>query len=292
MSNIIDFDFHLHCLPGSGDSKQTVLEAVKTAKDNGIATISITDHNSIESYKYFQEASLKEQINIICGIECSVIIQDEIPSLNNVVIHILGLGITQDKAIFESICSEPIKRIKKWDCELIKFCESFFKVKLKSKNKYGLRDELISLGYFADKKEFRIFVQEHQNEIGTLIPFKLSEICEIIHKLGGIVILAHPNRGENHRRINQNEIEMIVGFLVKHGLDGIELFHPDVLASSSDFSFINDIAKKYNLLLSVGSDRHGASYNRDNYFSFNENEYKTFDFNKIKQEILRRVEKK
>ena len=190
MSNFIDFDFHLHCLPGSIDSKQTVLEAVKTAKDNGIATIAITDHNSIESYKYFDEAIQKEGITIIPGIECSVIIQDEIPSLKNVVIHILGLGITQNKTIFKSICSDTIKRIKKWDCKLIKFCESFFKVKLKSKNKTELKNELISLGYFADKKEYKIFVKEHQNEIGTLIPFKLFEICEII----GAGAVTYPSR--------------------------------------------------------------------------------------------------
>lgn len=46
----IDYDFHIHVLPGSKDSKQSVEDAIKTAKEAGLNTIAITDHDNIDSY--------------------------------------------------------------------------------------------------------------------------------------------------------------------------------------------------------------------------------------------------
>ena len=47
----IDFDFHIHTIPGSRDSKQNVLEMLQTAKNAGITTVAITDHNNVSSLK-------------------------------------------------------------------------------------------------------------------------------------------------------------------------------------------------------------------------------------------------
>ena len=82
----------------------------------------------------------------------------------------------------------------------------------------------------------------------TLSP---KEIIKTIKKANGIAILAHPKT----LKLDCENFENKIKELISYGLDGIECYH-----STHTFDEIEEyirIAKKYNLLISKGSDYHG-----------------------------------
>jgi hypothetical protein len=82
---------------------------------------------------------------------------------------------------------------------------------------------------------------------------KPAEVIEAIHRAGGLAILAHPVQ---LRCANAAQCERVVRNLLHHGLDGVEAYHSDHFDRETR-QFL-DLAKKLNLLVTGGSDFHGA----------------------------------
>jgi predicted metal-dependent phosphoesterase TrpH len=80
--------------------------------------------------------------------------------------------------------------------------------------------------------------------------FTPEEAITLIHKAGGIVILAHPAIDETYRHL-----ELLVGL----GLDGIEVFHP--AHKQKHIDQFKHMAERYRLTISGGSDYHGREGN-------------------------------
>jgi hypothetical protein len=74
------------------------------------------------------------------------------------------------------------------------------------------------------------------------------ESVVLIHQAGGLAVMAHPGL---------NRTDDIIPALVKAGLDGIECFHTKHSTVMAERYL--EIAEKYNLLVTGGSDCHGFS---------------------------------
>ena len=74
-----------------------------------------------------------------------------------------------------------------------------------------------------------------------------SEIIEAIHEAGGIAVLAHPGFYDNFELLEE---------LIPLGLDGVEVWHPENTPEQQEL--LISIAKKNDLLMTGGSDFHGA----------------------------------
>ena len=74
------------------------------------------------------------------------------------------------------------------------------------------------------------------------------EAIELIHQAGGLAVMAHPGL---------NRTDEIIPELVAAGLDGIECFHTKHSTAMSERYL--EIADKYHLLVTGGSDCHGFS---------------------------------
>jgi predicted metal-dependent phosphoesterase TrpH len=72
------------------------------------------------------------------------------------------------------------------------------------------------------------------------------ELIALVHRAGGVVVLAHPGR-----RIKDEDLPV----LVEAGIDGVEIYCPD--HSWIDVNHYEETAKFYGLLISGGSDYHG-----------------------------------
>ena len=77
------------------------------------------------------------------------------------------------------------------------------------------------------------------------------EGVELIHQAGGLAVMAHPGL---------NRSDEVIPELVGAGLDGIECFHTK--HSNSTTEHYLEIADKYGLLVTGGSDCHGMSKGR------------------------------
>lgn len=75
-----------------------------------------------------------------------------------------------------------------------------------------------------------------------------EQAIDLAHEAGGVIILAHPGI---------NNAEEAIARLVTYGLDGVEVLHPGNNASQR--KRYRNMAKKYNLVISGGSDYHGRN---------------------------------
>lgn len=74
-----------------------------------------------------------------------------------------------------------------------------------------------------------------------------EETLTAIHEAGGIAVLAHPGFYDNFELLDE---------LIELGLDGVEVWHPE--NSPEQQEYLKKVAKKNKLVMTGGSDFHGA----------------------------------
>lgn len=157
-------------------------------------------------------------------------------------------------AITDHNCILGHKKTKyKNDPILIKGIEfdCFYKMSLLHILGYGIDIENEKLNALCAKNE-----KEQKNDLIRLLKSRHPKaVIEAIHEAGGIAVLAHPCC------CNVFNLDNFVKHLVALGLDGIEVFYPyDRFRGILKFSSRKlpfELAKKYDLIQTGGSDEHG-----------------------------------
>jgi predicted metal-dependent phosphoesterase TrpH len=75
----------------------------------------------------------------------------------------------------------------------------------------------------------------------------------MIHDASGTSIIAHPHI---LRQKNEADFEKHIAYLVDQGIQGIEVYYSE--HTRGDEALFADLARRYNLLVSGGTDFHGA----------------------------------
>src|SRR4029077_13451133 len=78
-----------------------------------------------------------------------------------------------------------------------------------------------------------------------------SNATALIHQSGGVAVMAHPGL---------NRSDEVIPVMVEGGLDGIECFHTKHSAATTEHYL--QIAERFHLLVTGGSDCHGLSKGR------------------------------
>jgi 3',5'-nucleoside bisphosphate phosphatase len=254
---IQEFDLHTHTI--NSDGEYTTKELVNKIKESNIKIFSITDHDSIQSVKEIKKINIKD-LKYIKGIEFSSIYNDEYN------MHILGYNIDENNTeileIIKNIKQKRINRIydmtnhlnKEYNIILPK--EEIEKI-IKENNIPGrvhIGKLLVKYNYAKDMKDsFNKFLEDIDNK--TIIAREDAEkVIKAIKNAGGIAIWAHPKKTEQNHNMN---IEEILQELIDLGLDGIEAYNS--LHTYEESQRYIKIAKKYNILVSGGSDYHGPN---------------------------------
>lgn len=250
-------DYHIHTWYSDGTMKPT--DVVRMYKENQYDVIAITDHDGVDGIMEAEIAGEALQIKVIPGIEFGT---DYDLDGRELELHILGYHIdTADKALTDALCSIRAQR--------------------KARNE-KLLAHLNSLGYdltwedllqrpgqeYVGKPNFAralaakgYEVPELWDVLGHVKREMLSsyEAIDLTKGAGGIAVLAHPmkTRGLPPRDSEEfwKALERIVGDLKKHGLGGLECYHPS--ATEEDSLKLVVLAGKYHLHITQGSDFHG-----------------------------------
>lgn len=242
-------DLHIHS--SYSDGIYSPEEIVESAKTKGIKYLSITDHDSIVA-QYITKEKL-EGITVIPGIELST-------AYNDLELHILGYFIdVENPQLKEMVCNlnkERIKRVesilgnlKKHDIH-IDFEELSVDLE-KTIGRSHVANAMVSKGYFDSyKNAFRSYLVKGKPAYERGFRLHYREALEVIISSGGIPVLAHP--AQIYRKI---EIENIIRELKCFGLGGLEVYHPS--HSCCDINKFHNLAKKYKLAITGGSDYHG-----------------------------------
>jgi len=239
------------------DGTLTPTQLVERAKKNNIEVMAITDHDNVDGLKEGRQEAEKKGITFVNGIEISANFKDKD-------IHILGYFLNlEDKEFLGWLKKLQKKRHNRTLKILSKLSDlgidiSFSEVEGEVLgNVIGrphIAKMIIKKGFSATMDE--VFDRYLGDGKPAYVPKVGVDMVEVVKKLkanGAVVILAHPHL------ISHPDDTMIniIDSLVKNGLDGLELYYPNIETRKKNK--LLKIAKRRDLILTGGSDFHGLN---------------------------------
>ena len=96
-----------------------------------------------------------------------------------------------------------------------------------------------------------------KDESGTRIKFEGEEAVEVLKNAGAFPVWAHPLGGEGEEHISQSKFLQQLETMKELGIKGLECYYSRY--NEDEIEFLVDVAKQNDLLISGGSDYHGAN---------------------------------
>ncbi|MFH1093569.1 MAG: PHP domain-containing protein [Candidatus Omnitrophota bacterium] len=243
-------DLHVHT--NYSDGTFSPQEVTRYASEIELAAIAITDHDSVDGIIPAMEEAKNRDLEIIPGVELSAEIED-------FEIHIIGLLIDWQEPWF----NEQLKKIRNARIERMqkmveKLNELGIGIKLEevlalsceqgAVGRLHLARALYEGGYtYSIRQAFARFIGRNGPCYEKRMVIAPKEAIDMIRKVKGIPIFAHPGNMQH---------DEVIPELKNYGLMGIEVLHIDQNSSASNH--YKQLAQKHGLLLSGGSDCHGA----------------------------------
>ena len=246
-------DLHLHTFFSDGTFSPE--ELAGHGSRLGFAAMALTDHDSVEGCARMTVACAAAGIEFIPGTELTAEIDDT-------ELHLLGYFLdTQNEKLLTEIAKFQIvrqNRIHEMVAAINKLgvpleAETVFVLaNCKSPGRPHVARALVKAGLVANLDEaFERFLKKGRPAWVPKAKMSALEGIELIHQAGGLAVMAHPGL---------NRTDEIIPALVDGGMDGIECFHTKHSTATSERYL--EIAEKYNLLVTGGSDCHGFSKNK------------------------------
>lgn len=251
--------YDLHCHSNASDGILTPSEVVQHAIDNQVNVLALTDHDTIkglnEAHQYIRNKNLP--IHLISGVEISTLWQGN-------EIHIVGLKIDiENKPLMQLLDNQQQCRIDR----AMEIGDKLNKVSVANAYENALlyaQGDIVSRAHFArflvDKGFAKNIKQAFKKYLGksgyAYVEPKWTSIEEaitIIHQANGRAILAHPLRYD----LSTNKINKLVHYFKENGGDAIEVSQS--LQTLTDLKLLAQLANKFDLLASQGSDFHGLN---------------------------------
>ncbi len=250
-------DLHTHSTASDGTSSPAELLAL--ANERNLGALALTDHDTTSGLPEFLNESVKYPgIKAVPGVEVSVKHYD-------FSIHVLGLFIGHGADALEKMLCEIRKgRDARNDLIALKLQKQGYDITIEEVKAIAGGDcpgrphfarILVQKGYFATMQEAfdKSLKRGKSGYCKRELPMPADAI-DAIHKAGGLAIWAHPMSFTDGDR---KTINKILKFLVGKGLDGIEAYYP--LFSTEQTKCLLELATKYSLTVSGGSDFHGVN---------------------------------
>lgn len=248
-------DLHMHST--FSDGTLTPVQLVERAKQNNVEVMAITDHDNVDGLKEGRVKAKKVGINFVNGIEVSANFRDKD-------IHILGYFLNLEDEEFLGWLKKLQEKRHNRTLEILKKLSQLgIEISLSEVEKEVLGN-VIGRPHIAKmiiKKGFAVTMDEvFDRYLGdgkpAYIPKVGVDMVEVVKKLkanGAVVILAHPHLISHP----DDTVVNIIDILVKSGLDGLELYYPNIDIKKR--KKLLKIAKTRGLILTGGSDFHGLN---------------------------------
>ena len=251
MSRMVDL--HTHTTASDGSYCPTSI--VELAKKVGVSAIAITDHDTTDGIDEALGAGLKNNIEVVPGVEISVGGTDDM--------HILGFFIDhKNPTIYQKL--EGLKQSRdERNKEMIRklqndgFNITYDEVKQLTgaitMGRLHIAQAIEKKGLINDyRKIFKRYIVQGGSAYVAREKLCEKEGIETIIASGGMPFLAHIN----YLKKTDDEIDAIVKRLMGFGLAGVEAYYSGYTPQFEQLA--NNIADKYNLLKSGGTDFHGT----------------------------------
>ena len=278
----IDLHTHTYYSDGILSPKELVNLAVKRE----IKILAITDHDTISGVEEAIKFAKNKNIKVIPGIEISAVVKCSKDPL-----HIVGLYIDSASIALKNFLNKITDLKEQKTAKRLELINKYFNadisyedLKAKTRGNPGLPHIAMVLfdKSYTNSIEEGIKLMTKGGACYTDLSSKTissKEAIKIIHNSKGIVILAHLAAYKNVNKFVTFEAqEQLVKELVNYGIDGLEIYIPDI--TNKEIAFEKRLAKKYSLHISIGSDFHDEKLLPQNKLGF-------LDIKKEKITVLR-----
>lgn len=261
-------DLHLHSSV-SLDGDLSPRGLVELCSQEGITLAALTDHNAVSGVPEFSWRGAQLGIRVIPGVELDC-------TAEGLQLHILGYGIDITNGKLMQIERSVLEMQRTLSLRQMDAVEELGilldRDALMEQTKNGVvSTEMIAAGALVFPQNqnhplLRPFLPGGSRSDQPLVDFYLdicspgkpayvpvsyisaSEAIQVIHDAGGITVLAHP-------AINLQGREKLIEYFLNLPLDGLEVFSS--YHNAIETAFYLDLAQKYHLLITGGSDFHG-----------------------------------
>ncbi len=254
-------DLHTHS--NRSDGSYTPTELVDYAVAKGLAAVALTDHDTIDGLseallhaKALTQAG-EDSVEVIPGIEFSTEYEKKD-------VHIVGLYIAYDAPAFRAKLQEFVDSRTGRNVRMCQNLQSagiditFEKLQARNPGAVITRAHyasyLLEDGYVKSRPDaFAQYLGDHTKYFVPREKVTPQQAISLILGAGGIPVLAHPPL----YHMGSDRLDKLVSSLKKAGLMGIEAIYCSY--TNQDERDMRRLADRYDLLLSGGSDFHGAN---------------------------------
>lgn len=249
----VDLHVHTTASDGSYDPKYVVSMAAM----QGLKAIAITDHDTMAGIQEAGEAGAMMNVTIIPGIEIS-------SDYHGTDVHVLGYFLDEN--------AQPLKEYEEWvrktrrdriEQMIQRLQKKGFDITMEQieaanpgavLGRPHIAQRLIEQGAVASVKEaFRRYLDTGRSCYVPREKIPFTQAADLIHRCGGVAVLAHPLQ----YKYDRSKLEALVKDASMAGFKGMEIFYPGYDRADQERLF--DLAEKYSLLPTGGSDFHGTS---------------------------------
>jgi predicted metal-dependent phosphoesterase TrpH len=246
---VIDLHSHTNESDGSCSPEQLIAEAVRA----GVDRLGITDHDTFAGYEGARDAAARAGVELVCGIELST-------RLHGHSVHVLGyfLGSGGLGAFRAWVLELQASRRERNRRLAIRLRELGFDVTVEEAEARGrgmtgrphFAQIMVEKGYVSNiRQAFDEYLDESAKGYVYRREPSFAEGVRHIRDAGGIASLAHPIRVAG-------DVAAMMPELCAAGLNAIEAYHSDHGPAETELYL--RLAKRYELLVTGGSDFHGA----------------------------------
>lgn len=248
-------DLHTHTQVSDGTDSPAQL--VRRAKAAGLRALAITDHDTIAGLPEAQQEGAELGIEVIRGCEISARGDDA-------EMHILGLWLPEDATVLEQALANLrahrdarnviiVDKLQQLGLD-VSYEEVLAASRGEAVGRPHIATVLINKGFANDWQDAFIRYLGYKGQ--AFVPKEIldpEEAVSLLAGMGATVSLAHPCLSLTSRE----GVEQLVRRLKGYGLSAIEAYHSD--HSQAEQRFCVDIATRYGLALTGGSDYHGTA---------------------------------
>jgi hypothetical protein len=254
----------LHCHTTASDGALSPEALVTRAARQGLKTIAVTDHDTVEGVPLALATGARLGIEVIPGVE----INTDVPGAE---VHMLGYFVDHTHAeLIEATAHLRDGRIGRARrmAEVLTAMGApvdFHRIlEIAGEGAVGrphVARALLEAGHITSYSEaFNRYIGREGPAYVERMKFTAEEACALIRRAGGVPVLAHPVFFDRHGAIKSAlDLDATLPAFKAAGLMGIEVYYPGYDAITIEHLLA--IARRHNLLVTGGTDFHGGRPN-------------------------------
>lgn len=253
-------DLHVHST--ASDGTYTPAELLQKARALGLRALAITDHDTVTGVVMAQSAGIPADLHFLSGVEISTQAPAGFDAGGS--LHILGYGIDPaHKALLAAL--EELKQARDLRTPRIVQQLNEFGIPLRleqvmaevgegTAGRPHIANAMIKLGVAESVDQaFDLFLSKGRPGYVNKYRIDCRRALSLIREAGGVPVLAHPYL---IRPAENGALPELVNVLCDMGLMGIEAYYPK--HPPEFITVVLDLAQRHNLVVTGGTDFHGA----------------------------------